>query len=181
MVSLYNASIPMMIKYLGNLKVILTKAEQHCTAKNLDPQEMVKFRLIEDMRSLDYQVQSVSNTAKFLATRVALRPNVHFPDTETTFPELQSRIDATISILEAITPESMEGKEDTEILMDARSMGVFKFTGYSYVVQYACPNFHFHLTSAYCILRHLGVPLGAFDYLDTKRDLFVKVQTPSAA
>lgn len=68
------------------------------------------------------------------------------------------------------------GREDDEILMETKSMGTFRFTGYSYVVQYACPNFHFHLGSAYCILRHLGVPLTAFDYLDTQRDLFAKVE-----
>ncbi|KAK0371966.1 hypothetical protein CLIM01_10674 [Colletotrichum limetticola] len=193
MVSLYNASIPMMLKYLGNLKVILTKAEQHCIAKGLNQEEMIKFRLIEDMRrcpknlqltkttpkcSLDYQVQSISNTAKFLATRVARAPDTYFPDDETTFPQLQSRVDATIAILAALDPETSmpAGREDDEILMETKSMGTFRFTGYSYVVQYACPNFHFHLGSAYCILRHLGVPLTAFDYLDTQRDLFVKVE-----
>ncbi|KAK2027425.1 hypothetical protein LX32DRAFT_592655 [Colletotrichum zoysiae] len=180
MVSLYQASIPMMIKYLGNLKVILAKAEQHCVAKNLKPEDMIKFRLIEDMRSLDYQVQSVSNTAKFIATRLALQEDTYFPDTETTFPELQSRVDATISILSGIDPSSMDGKEDTEVLMETKSMGTFRFTGYSYIVQYSCPNFHFHLSSAYCILRHLGVPLTAFDYLDTQRNLFVKFEAPAA-
>ncbi|EXF77821.1 hypothetical protein CFIO01_07271 [Colletotrichum fioriniae PJ7] len=192
MVSLYNASIPMMLKYLGNLKVILTKAEQHCIAKGLNQEEMIKFRLIEDMRSssanlhpspsptysLDYQVQSISNTAKFLATRVAHAPDTYFPDDETTFPQLQSRVDATVTILAALDPETSmpAGREDDEILMETKSMGTFRFTGYSYVVQYACPNFHFHLGSAYCILRHLGVPLTAFDYLDTQRDLFVKAE-----
>ncbi|OHE93224.1 hypothetical protein CORC01_11449 [Colletotrichum orchidophilum] len=176
MVSLYNASIPMMLKYLGNLKVILTKAEQHCISKSLNQEEMIKFRLIEDMRSLDYQVQSISNTAKFLATRVARTEDTYFHDDETTFPQLQSRVDATISILAALEPASMDGREDEEVLMDTKSMGTFRFTGYSYVVQYACPNFHFHLGSAYCILRHLGVSLTAFDYLDTQRDLFVKVE-----
>ncbi|GKT56770.1 helix-turn-helix domain-containing protein [Colletotrichum tofieldiae] len=179
MISLYNASIPMMIKYLGNLKVILTKAEQHCVDKDLNPEEMIKFRLIEDMRSLDYQVQSISNTAKFLATRLALHHDTYFPDTETTFPQLQSRVDATISILSEIDPSSMENKEDAEILMETKSFGTYRFTGYSYVVQYACPNFHFHLGSAYCILRHLGVPLTAFDYLDTQHDLFVNIETPA--
>ncbi|EFQ31627.1 hypothetical protein CGRA01v4_01402 [Colletotrichum graminicola] len=179
MVSLYHASIPMMVKYLGNLKVILIKAEKHCAAKNLNPEEMIKFRLIEDMRSLDYQVQSVSNTAKFVATRLALQEDTYFPDTETTFPELQSRVDATISILSRIDPSSMDGKENADILMETKSMGIFRFTGYSYIVQYACPNFHFHLSSAYCIFRHLGVPLTAFDYLDTQRDLFVKFEAPA--
>ncbi|KDN69253.1 hypothetical protein CSUB01_05197 [Colletotrichum sublineola] len=173
-------SIPMMIKYLGNLKVILTKAEQHCVAKNLNPEEMIKFRLIEDMRSLDYQVQSIPKTAKFIGTRLALQEDTYFPDTETTFPELQSRVDATISILSSIDPTSMEGKEDAEILMETKSMGTYRFTGYSYIVQYACPNFHFHLSSAYCILRHLGVPLTAFDYLESQRDLFVKMEAPAA-
>ncbi|KAK1633397.1 hypothetical protein BDP81DRAFT_463572 [Colletotrichum phormii] len=192
MVSLYNASIPMMLKYLGNLKVILTKAEQHCIAKGLNQEEMIKFRLIEDMRSLDYQVQSISNTSKFLATRVFHAKDTYFPDDETTFPQLQFRVDATVAILAALTPEtssspspspSREEEEeeeeedgDREILMETKSMGTFRFTAYSYVIQYACPNFHFHLGSAYCILRHLGVPLTAFDYLDTQRDLFVKVE-----
>ncbi|CCF36893.1 hypothetical protein CH063_01592 [Colletotrichum higginsianum] len=181
MVSLYNASIPMMIKYLGNLKVILKMAEKHCIAKNINPEEMIKFRLIEDMRSLDYQVQSVSNTAKFLATRLALQEDTYFPDTETTFPQLEARVDATISILSEIDPSSLDGKEDVEVLMETKSLGTYRFTGYSYVVQYACPNFHFHLGSAYCILRHLGVPLTAFDYLDTQRDLFVKVEAPASS
>ncbi|KAK2002514.1 hypothetical protein LX36DRAFT_626767 [Colletotrichum falcatum] len=180
MVSLYHASIPMMIKYLGNLKVILAKAEQHCVAKNLNPEEMIKFRLIEDMRSLDYQVQSLSNTAKFIATRLTLQEDTYFPDTEATFPELQSRVDATVSILSRIDPSSMEGKENAEVLMETKSMGTFRFTGYSYIIQYSCPNFHFHLSSAYCILRHLGVPLTAFDYLDSQRDLFIKSEAPGA-
>ncbi|KXH51580.1 hypothetical protein CSAL01_03396 [Colletotrichum salicis] len=183
MVSLYKASIPMMLKYLGNLKVILTKAEQHCIAKGLSQEEMIKFRLIEDMRSLDYQVQSISNTSQFLATRVFHAKDTYFPDDETTFSQLQSRVDATVAMLAALSPDtsspspSREEEDDgREILMETKSMGTFRFTAYSYVIQYACPNFHFHLSSAYCILRHLGMPLTAFDYLDTQRDLFVKVE-----
>ncbi|OLN87299.1 hypothetical protein CCHL11_03617 [Colletotrichum chlorophyti] len=174
MVSLYQASIPMMIKYLGNLKVILKKAEEHCISENLNQEEMIKFRLVEDMRSLDYQVQSVSNTAKFIASRVAGVQDVYFPDTETTFAQLQSRVDDTVSVLRALDPSSMDTKESSEVLLPTKSMGTYIFTGYSYIVLYANPNFHFHLASAYCILRHLGVPLGAFDYLDTQRDLFVR-------
>ncbi|TDZ25175.1 hypothetical protein C8034_v007523 [Colletotrichum sidae] len=179
MVSLYNSSIPMMIKYLGNLKTILTKAEQHCVAKDLNQEEMIKFRLIADMRSLDYQVQSCSNTAKFIASRVAGREDTFFEDSETTFPQLQSRVDRTIDVLRAIPADAMDGKEGAEVILRS-AMGNFRFDGYSYIVQYACPNFHFHLTSAYCILRHLGVPLSAFDYLDSQRDLFIKVQEPSS-
>ncbi|KAF9878923.1 hypothetical protein CkaCkLH20_03823 [Colletotrichum karsti] len=175
MVTLYDACIPMMIKYLGNLKHILKKAEEHCVAKGLNQEEMIKFRLIEDMRSLDFQVQSVSNTAKFIPTRLAALPDVFFADDESTFPQLQSRVDATVDVLRAIPRDAFDGREDAEVVL-ASKMGDFKFTGYAYVVQYACPNFHFHLASAYCILRHLGVPLTAFDYLDSQKDLFVKVE-----
>ncbi|KAF6843167.1 helix-turn-helix-domain containing protein type [Colletotrichum musicola] len=178
MVSLYNASVPMFIKYLGNLKAILTKAEQHCISKSLNQEEMIKFRLIADMRSLDYQVQSCSNTAKFLASRVAGKEDVFLEDNETTFPQLQARVDRTIDILRGITPESMDDKEDAEVILKS-AVGSFRFTGYSYVVLYSSPNFHFHLSSAYCILRHLGVPLGAFDYLDSQKDLLIKIEEPA--
>jgi hypothetical protein len=98
-------------------------------------------------------------------------PQPAFPDNETTFDELQERITKTLKILEEASPSGFEGKEDQEIIMETR-MGNFRFTGQRYVSEYAIPNFHFHLTSAYCILRHLGVPIGAMDYL---KDVFEKV------
>ncbi|KAJ7766640.1 hypothetical protein B0H16DRAFT_1522111 [Mycena metata] len=171
MLSLYRASVPSMIKSLGNLKVILTKAEQHCATKGTKPEEMIQFRLIEDMRALDYQVYSCCNTAKFLASRVGGAQDVYFADDEKTFAELQGRVDSTVDILKALPPDCMDGKEEAEIKME--KLG-FTFTGVRYVTEYAIPNFHFHLGSAYCILRHQGVPIGAFDYLDTQKDLFVK-------
>lgn len=114
-----------------------------------------------------------------MATRLGKQEDVFFADDETTFPQLQSRVDRTVDILKAIPPESFEGKEDAEVILESK-MGNFKFTGYTYAIQYACPNFHFHLGSAYCILRHLGVPLGAFDYLDSQKDLFIKVDKASS-
>lgn len=97
--------------------------------------------------------------------------DVFFDDKEETFEELQGRITRTIEILDAVKPEQLNGKEEQEVIMETK-MGNFRFTGQGYVSEYCIPNFHFHLTTAYCILRHKGVPLSAFDYL---KDVFEKV------
>lgn len=120
---------------------------------------------------LDYQVQSCCNTAKFLAARVSGTESVFFEDNEKTFDELQERIAKTVQLLQKVDAKSFDGKEDKEVIMETK-MGNFRFTGQRYVSEYALPNFHFHLTTAYCILRHLGVPLGALDYL---KDVLEKV------
>lgn len=121
--------------------------------------------------SLTYQVQSCSNTAKFAVARFGA-PNIPvFEDDETTFEELQARLDRTIKILEEVDPSVIDGKENEEIIMESK-MGNFRFTGQRYISEYIIPNFHFHLTSAYCIMRTQGVPIGAFDYL---KDVFEKV------
>jgi hypothetical protein len=110
-------------------------------------------------------VQSCCNTAKFLVQRVGDIPQPTVEDNETTFDELQDRITQTIKILEAVSPVDFEGKEAQELIMETK-FGSFRFTTKQrYVSELMIPNFHFHLTSAYCILRHLGVPIGALDYL----------------
>lgn len=121
--------------------------------------------------SLDYQVQSCCNTAKFLASRVGGTPDVFFADDETTLDQLQARIAATVALLQGVSAAALDGKEGAEVLMDTR-MGKFRFTGQRYVSEFVLPNVHFHLSTAYCILRHLGVPLGALDYM---KDVFEKV------
>lgn len=120
---------------------------------------------------LDFQVQSCCNTAKFLASRVSGTESVFFEDNEKTFDELQERIAKTVQLLQKVDAKSFDGKEDKEVIME-KTAGNFRFTGQRYVSEYALPNFHFHLATAYCILRHLGVPLGALDYL---KDVFEKV------
>lgn len=126
-------------------------------------------------------MQSCANTAKFLATRVG-RAEVGFEeDNEETFEQLHTRLNTTISILDNLSPTSMGGDDtqdyNRQILMPSK-MGTFTFTAQDYVYKYAIPNFHFHLCSAYCILRTFGVPVNAFDYLDSDRNLFVKVDAP---
>ncbi|KAF4456055.1 transcription factor [Fusarium austroafricanum] len=169
--TLYQQSIPVMVKYLKNMSAMLQKGAKFCDEKGMKQEEMLTYRLISDMRGIPYQVQSCSNTAKFLASRLGA-PNVPlFEDNEETFEQLQARITKTIEILESVDPDIINGKENEEVLMETKNMGTFRFTGQRYVSEYVIPNFHFHLTSAYCIMRTQGVPLGAFDYL---KDVFEK-------
>ncbi|CEI38533.1 hypothetical protein FVEN_g4902 [Fusarium venenatum] len=171
MTTLYKQSIPVLVKYLKNLSFMLQKGAKFCEEKSIKHEDMLSYRLISDMRGLPFQVQSCSNTAKFVASRFGA-PNVTvFEDNEETFEQLQDRIAKTVEILESVEPDLINGKEDVEILVEAK-MGTFRFTGERYINEYVIPNFHFHLTSAYCIMRTQGVPLGAFDYL---KDVFEKV------
>ncbi|GAM43918.1 hypothetical protein TCE0_060r19124 [Talaromyces pinophilus] len=173
MTGLYKQTVPVFIHYLNNLSHLLTKGAQFAEQKEgMTAASMLSFRLIEDMRGISYQVQSCSNTAKATIQRLGPHEVPTLEDDETTFEQLQERIKRTIEILETAKPEAMDAMADKEVIMETK-MGNFRFaTGQGYVSQYAIPNFHFHLTTAYCIMRHLGVPLGAFDYL---KDVFHKV------
>ncbi|OKL58494.1 hypothetical protein UA08_06359 [Talaromyces atroroseus] len=173
MSGLYNQTVPVFIHYLRNLSHLLKKGAQFCEEKEgVTAASMLSFRLIEDMRGLPFQVQSCSNTAKFTIQRIGNHEVPTLEDNESTFEELQARIERTIQILEMAKPEAMDALADKEVIMETK-MGNFRFaTGQEYVSNYAIPNFHFHLTTAYCIMRHLGVPLGAMDYL---KDVFHKV------
>lgn len=107
--------------------------------------------------------------------RLCGKSDTYFQDDETSFPQLQDRITKTIELLRSVSEQDMAGKELEPVFMATKKMGTYKFTtGVSYIVEYSMPNFHFHLTTAYCILRHLGVPVSAFDYLG--RDTFVRVE-----
>ncbi|KAG5757078.1 hypothetical protein H9Q70_000352 [Fusarium xylarioides] len=186
MTTLYQQSVPVLVKYLKNLSFMLQKGAKFCDDKEMKHEDLLTYRLISDMRGkvtrisskprltlvrLPYQVQSCSNTAKFLASRLGAQNIPTFEDDEQTFEQLQARITRTIEVLDGVDPEVINGKENEEIIMESK-MGNFHFTGQRYVSEYVIPNFHFHLTSAYCIMRTQGVPLGAFDYL---KDVFEKV------
>ncbi|KAF7551155.1 hypothetical protein G7Z17_g5223 [Cylindrodendrum hubeiense] len=172
MTSLYDQFVPVLVKYLKNLSLILEKAEKFCEEKEIKPETMIEYRLIADMQGLAYQVRSCSNTSKFSLHRLGAPDMPVFADDEQTFEELQSRIKRTIEMMESVDPEIINSKVNEEFIMETK-MGNFQFkTGQQYISDYIIPNFHFHLTSAYCILRTQGVPIGALDYL---HDVFVKV------
>lgn len=116
------------------------------------------------MAPLIAQIQRASDTAKFTAVRVGQVDNLTMEDTEQSFGELQTRITRTIAFLKSVPLGSMDNQEDAEVILTTPS-GAIPFTGRSYVLNFALPNFFFHVTTAYAILRHKGVPVGKLDYL----------------
>ena len=157
--SMYQASIPLLVRGLDNLSAVLKKGEAHAGAAAL-----VEARLATDMFTLAGQVQRASDTAKGCAARLAGIDNPSFADTETTFAQLQERIARTVAFLQGVTREQIDGSEDKPIVLKAGST-TLDFTGTSYLLGFVVPNFYFHVTTAYDILRHKGVGVGKMDYL----------------
>jgi uncharacterized protein len=116
------------------------------------------------MMSLVEQVQRASDTARFAAVRLGGVQNVAMPDREKTFEDLQARIASTVAFLEALAPAAFEGKTDAAVVVQFAT-GQRVFTGRNYLLSFALPNFFFHVTTAYDLLRHMGVPIGKLDYL----------------
>ena len=162
--SLHDISITPFIRALTNLSAILKKGQSHADANSLPYSTLLEARLAPDMYPLPYQIQRVSDTAKSVAVRVAGIDPIPMPDNETTFEELQARIQKTIDILKGVSKESMEGKEGMEVVMKGGG-GEFKWTAGSFLTEYAVPNLYFHVSIAYAILRMKGVPVGKMDYL----------------
>jgi len=162
--TIYDAAIPVLKRGLTNLSAILAKAEASAEARKIDPAVFLASRLAPDMFPLSRQVQLVSDGAKGGAARLAGVEAPSFPDTETTFAELQERIAKTIAYLDSFRTEQFAGAEGREIVFKTPN-GDFNFTGQSFLLTFVLPNSFFHVTTAYNILRHNGVDLGKFDYL----------------
>jgi len=162
--SLYDLTVPVLVRALRNLSAILNKGEAYAAEQGLDPKDLIEARLFPDMGALASQVQRVSDSAKGCVVRIGGVENVAMADTETTFAELQARIAATIAFLERTPREAMDGKEEAEVILKLPN-GEFPFTGRSFAQGFVLPNVFFHVTTAYGILRHKGVPLGKLDYL----------------
>ena len=163
-ISMYQASLPVLIRGLTNLKVILGKAEAHAAEKQIEPTVFTTARLAPDMLPLTRQVYIASDTAKGCAARLADVEAPKFDDVEVTFDELHARIQKTIDFLKTFSAAQIDGSEERSITLKMRS-GPIEFTGQNYLLYFALPNFYFHLTTAYDILRHNGVEVGKLDYL----------------
>ena len=162
--TLYAAAVPPMRHMLRNLSTLLAKAAAHCEARKIDPQALLGSRLYPDMLPLTRQVLIATDTAKGAAARLAGVEVPRFEDTETTFAELQARIDKTIAVLDSVTPAQFEGAETRQIVLPMRDR-TLEFTGADYFTSFAQPNFYFHVTTAYALLRHGGVEIGKRDFL----------------
>jgi hypothetical protein len=162
--SVYQVAVPTTVKILTNLLAILDKAEAHCEAKNIDPAVLLNLRLYPNMFPLIRQVQITTDQAKGMAARLTGSPVPSYPDTEQTFEELKARIAKTIAFVESHAPESFEGAELREIVLKFGT-NEMKFEGGDYLVGFYLPNFYFHVTAAYAILRHNGVEIGKRDFV----------------
>ena len=164
-ISMYQASVPVFIRMMHNLSGILRKAAAYAEAKKIDPSAvLLDSRLYPDMLPLVRQVQIVSDTAKGAAARLAgMEPPV-YEDTETSFTELESRIQITIAYLESFKPEQLDGSEARTITVRTHGEEL-NYEGLDYLLNSRLPNFYFHVTTAYAILRHCGVEIGKQDYL----------------
>jgi len=162
--SMYHASVPVFQRMLTALSAILDKAAAHAEAQGIDPAELIQARLAPDMIPLSGQVQIASDSAKGAAARLSGREIPKYPDDEASFEELKARIAKTLDFISSIETGEIDGGEDREVTLTLRS-GSRQFTGQRYLLHFALPNFYFHVTTAYDILRSRGVPLGKPDFI----------------
>ena len=163
-ISMYQVSAPRFANALRNLSAILDKAQAHAEAKKLDPAVLGSLRLIADMFPLARQVQIACDTAKGAVARLAGAEIPKHEDTEQTVAELKARIAKTLDFVGSVPAAKIDGSEEREVVMKMRGEDV-KFSGLQYLFGHAWPNFYFHLTTAYNILRVNGVELGKRDYI----------------
>lgn len=162
--SVYQSSVPVYERGLNAFLAILDKAEQHAAARKFDPNNYLAMRLSPDMYPLVRQVQSFCDHAKNSSFRLAAKDPPVKEDKEATIAELRERIQATLGLLRSIDAEAMEGAESREIVIPA-GPNKLKLPGADYLLHFAMPNFYFHLTTAYDILRAGGVEIGKRDFM----------------
>ncbi len=163
--SLHTASIPVFKQLLSALREILQKAEAHAAAHNIDANVLLQARLYPDMFPLLRQVQIAADFARGIAARLG---NIEVPanaNSEASFADLLGLIDSTNSFLDGIAPTQMEGAETREIVLRPGTPKEKRLSGSQYLLSYGLPQFFFHLTTSYAILRHNGLDVGKRDYM----------------
>ena len=163
-ISMYDVSVPVFAERLKALALVLTKAEANAVERKIDPQVFVTARLAPDMLTLTKQVQIATDHAKGAPSRLAGREVPKYEDNEANFAELQARIAKTRDYLATFKPADLEGSEDRMVTLKVGGNDV-QMKGSKYLLDVAMPNFYFHITTAYGILRHNGVPLGKGNFL----------------
>lgn len=163
-ISMYSASVPTFIRTLTNLAGILEKAQAHAETKKIKPEVLLNARLFPDMFALTRQVQIASDFAKGTVARLAGIEPPSYADTESSFAELIARVQKTVDFLKTIKAEQVDGSENRDIVLKMHT-GELKFKGEAYLTQFSLPNFYFHATTAYAILRHNGIEIGKMDFI----------------
>lgn len=164
-ISMHSASAPIFTRMLGNMLVWLDKAQAHAEARKFDSANFLGLRLAPDMLPLARQVQIASDGVKGCMARLAGVDVPKWEDTEASLDDLRGRIRKTVDYVNSFSSVQIDGSEGREISIPMRSGDVLKFTGEAFLKQYALPNFFFHATMLYALLRHAGVEVGKGDYL----------------
>jgi uncharacterized protein len=166
-ISMYKTSAPIFVQFLTSLSAVLDKAAAHAEAKKIDPVVLLNTRLYPDMHPLIRQVREATNHAASACGRVAGAELPTFANTEASIPELKERIAKTIDFIKGLKPAQIDGTEDKDITIKFPSGAERKFTGQALLLNFCLPNFYFHYTTAYDILRHCGVEVGKRDFMGT--------------
>lgn len=164
MISMYAASVPVFRQILNSMSEILGKAEAHATARKIEPAALLQARLYPDMFPLSRQVQIAADFAKGACARLAGAEVPKYEDTEQSFSDLRARIAKTIDFIESLPQEEIDGSEERVITTSAGANSK-TFAGQVYLTHYALPQFFFHATTVYAILRHNGVEIGKRDFM----------------
>ncbi len=165
--SMYNSSVPALKRMLSSLADILGKSAEHAASKKIDPGVFINARLFPDMFPLSRQIQIVTDQAKGCAARLAGVDIPRYEDDETSFDELQMRIAKTIAFLDSFKVHQIDGSEERDIVLQLHETKL-EFKGKDYLHNWVLPNFYFHATTAYNLLRHNGVDIGKKDFLGAK-------------
>jgi hypothetical protein len=163
-ISMYQASVPVLTRSLGNLVRLLEKGAAHAEAKKIDPAVLVNSRLYPDMFALARQVQIATDMAKGCAARLAAVEPPKYEDKEASFEDLIARVQKTIDYLKTFKPERIDGSETRDVVLKS-PRGDMNFKGLAYLQGFVLPNVYFHVTTTYNILRHNGVEIGKMDFI----------------
>lgn len=164
---LYTASVPVMQQMMRAMSDVLKKAEDHATQKNIDPNALLQARLFPDMFPLVRQMQIASDFSKGISSRLAGAEVPSWPDSEVSFADLQALISKALAHMESFKPEQFDQSESREIVLRPGTPKERKLTASTYLLHYGLPQFFFHVTTVYDILRHNGVEIGKRDYMGT--------------
>jgi len=166
-ISMHSASAPVFVKMLTSLSKWLDAAEAHAVAKKFDPNVLLAARLAPDMLPFTNQVQIATDHAKGAMARLAGIEIPKYEDNEASIAELKARVRKTIDFVQSVPAAQVDGSEERDVVLPRRS-GTLNLKGEGYLLQFAMPNFYFHVTTAYALLRHNGVEIGKADYLGAR-------------
>ena len=164
-ISMYSASVPVFRQMLNALNEVLAKAEAHAAAKSIAPDALLQARLFPDMFPLRQQVQIAADFAKSVPARLAGVEVPAYEDSEQSFADLRARVAKTLAFIDGIRPDQIDGSEQRQIVLRPGTPKEKKLNGNAYLLHYGLPQFFFHVTTAYAILRHSGVEIGKRDFM----------------